>query len=47
MAVGQSLFTEDLQRNGNLDPDALFTLVYKGKGKMPGFGKECAPKVST
>lgn len=23
----------------------MFQLVYKGKGKMPGYGKDCVPKV--
>jgi len=24
---------------------SMFNLIYKGKGKMPGYGVECAPKV--
>ena len=28
-----------------MEPDALYNLIYKGKGKMPGYGKECAPRV--
>jgi hypothetical protein len=41
-----TLFTNDLQRNGLADPDSLYQLMYSGKGRMPGFGKECAPRVS-
>lgn len=24
---------------------SMFNLIYRGKGKMPGYGVECAPKV--
>jgi cytochrome c6 len=44
VAAGATLFTADLQRNGVGEPDSLYQLIYSGKGKMPGFGKECAPK---
>eukprot|EP01024_Parvocaulis_polyphysoides_P061794 TRINITY_DN689_c0_g1_i1.p5 TRINITY_DN689_c0_g1~~TRINITY_DN689_c0_g1_i1.p5 ORF type:complete len:161 (-),score=18.92 TRINITY_DN689_c0_g1_i1:528-1010(-) len=39
-----TLFLSDMERNGYLDVDKLYNLVYYGKGKMPGFGQECAPK---
>ena len=45
MQAGASLSTGDLQRNGMLDPEAMYNLIYKGKGKMPGYGKNCAPRV--
>jgi len=44
---GATLRTGDLQKNGMLDPEALFNLIYKGKGKMPGYGINCAPRVRT
>jgi cytochrome c6 len=44
VAPGATLSLGDLQRNGMLDVDAVFKLVYNGKGKMYGFGEECAPK---
>lgn len=44
VAAGATLFTGDLQRNGVADPESLYKLIYAGKNKMPGFGKECAPK---
>ena len=28
-----------------MTPDAIYQLVYFGKNKMPGYGKDCAPKV--
>ena len=40
-----TLFTADLQRNGLIDPDSLYQLIYRGKGRMPGFGQDCAPRV--
>ncbi len=43
--AGATLSTGDLRKNGMLDPDALYILIYKGKGKMPGYGKDCAPRV--
>jgi len=42
---GATLRTGDLQKNGMLDPEALYNLIYKGKGKMPGYGINCAPRV--
>jgi cytochrome c6 len=44
LQAGATLATADLQRNGYGDPEALYDLIYKGKGRMPGFGRECAPK---
>ncbi|KAF5833745.1 hypothetical protein DUNSADRAFT_9812 [Dunaliella salina] len=44
LAAGASLFPEDMQRNGFADPEAMFNLIYKGKGRMPGYGEGCAPK---
>ena len=35
----------DLQKNGAATPEAIYDLIYKGKGKMPGYGINCAPKV--
>lgn len=42
---GATLFQADLVKNGAADSDSLYKLIYSGKGRMPGFGKECAPKV--
>ncbi|EFJ41518.1 hypothetical protein VOLCADRAFT_121636 [Volvox carteri f. nagariensis] len=44
LAVGATLFPDDLRRNGVDSSEALYKIIYSGKGKMPGFGKECAPK---
>ncbi|GLI67392.1 hypothetical protein VaNZ11_011576 [Volvox africanus] len=44
LAVGATLFPEDLRRNGVDSSEALYKIIYGGKGKMPGFGKDCAPK---
>lgn len=46
LAAGATLFEQDLRRNNVIEPKALYDIIYKGKGKMPGFGLECAPKVS-
>jgi len=43
---GSTLFTADLERNGVADSETLYSLIYSGKGRMPGFGKECTPRVS-
>jgi hypothetical protein len=43
--AGASLSTTDLRRNGVDDPQALYDLIYSGKGRMPGYGENCAPKV--
>jgi cytochrome c6 len=26
------------------DPESLYNLIYGGKGRMPGFGVDCAPR---
>lgn len=44
LAAGATLSTEDLQKNGVSSPEALYKIVYSGKGRMPGYGTECAPK---
>jgi cytochrome c6 len=42
---GETLRAADLERNGLLsDEAALRTVVRLGKGKMPGYGEECAPR---
>ena len=43
--AGASLQTGDLQKNGAASTDAIYKLIYSGKGKMPGYGKECTPRV--
>jgi hypothetical protein len=42
---GATLFQEDLIKNGFADNDSLYSIIYSGKGRMPGFGADCAPKV--
>ncbi|CAD7701420.1 unnamed protein product [Ostreobium quekettii] len=42
---GSTLKLPDLKANGLDEPGALYKLIYAGKGRMPGFGEECAPKV--
>jgi hypothetical protein len=42
---GATLFPEDLQRNSADSPEALYRIIYSGKGKMPGYGADCAPRV--
>lgn len=44
LQAGATLSTADLERNGYGDPDALFRIIYGGKGRMPGFGADCAPR---
>ena len=44
---GASLRLSDLQKNGVASVDAIYDLVYGGKGKMPGYGAGCTPKVNT
>lgn len=41
---GSTLRLPELEQNGLSDPSALYKLLYEGKGRMPGFGAECAPK---
>jgi hypothetical protein len=43
--AGATLFPADLEKNGVADSSSLYQLIYAGKGRMPGFGQECAPKV--
>lgn len=43
--AGATLKEADLQRNGAASVEAIYDLVYNGKGKMPGYGAGCAPKV--
>lgn len=42
---GATLKMPDLQRNGAASVEAIYDLVYSGKGKMPGYGAGCTPKV--
>ena len=42
--AGATLFPADLTRNGINDADAVYDIIYGGKGKMPGYGEGCAPK---
>jgi hypothetical protein len=43
--AGATLFQADLEKNGVADSGSLYQLIYAGKGRMPGFGQDCAPKV--
>ena len=43
--AGATLKEADLQRNSAASVEAIYDLVYNGKGKMPGYGAGCAPKV--
>ena len=43
--AGASLQTDDLEKNGAATTDAIYKLIYSGKGKMPGYGKDCTPRV--
>lgn len=43
--AGATLFQADLVKNGFSDSESLYKLIYSGKGRMPGFGQDCAPKV--
>lgn len=42
---GATLFSSDLQKNNVADAESLYSLIYSGKERMPGFGADCAPKV--
>ena len=44
VSPGNSLFEGDLDRNGLLSSEKLYEVIYSGKGKMPGYGLNCAPK---
>ena len=39
-----TLFESDLRKYGLDDPEQLYSIIYSGKGSMPGFGEECQPK---
>lgn len=39
-----TLYQSDLQKYGLEDPGQLYSIIYEGKGSMPGFGEECQPK---
>jgi len=39
--VYKSLFLDDLERNGVLDQEKIRYIIRYGKGKMPGFAKDC------
>lgn len=43
--AGATLKQADLQKNGVASVEAIYDLVYNGKGKMPGYGAGCTPKV--
>ena len=43
--AGASLQTRDLEKNSAATVDAIYKLIYSGKGKMPGYGKDCQPRV--
>jgi cytochrome c6 len=44
LQAGATLSQGDLERNGMLDVEAIYKIVYSGKGKMYGFGEGCAPR---
>lgn len=44
VSPGNTLFEADLSRNGLVTPEKVFEVIYSGKGKMPGYGANCAPK---
>ncbi|KAH7294102.1 hypothetical protein KP509_28G056700 [Ceratopteris richardii] len=41
---GATLSASDLQRNGMSSVNDLYKIIYSGKGRMPGFGEQCAPR---
>lgn len=43
--AGATLREGDLKRNGVASVEAIYDLVYNGRGKMPGYGTGCTPKV--
>lgn len=45
--ASETLKEGDLKRNGVASAEAIYDLVYNGKGKMPGYGLTCAPKVQS
>ena len=40
-----TLQLEDLQRRGLADVESLYAVIYGGRGRMPGYGADCAPKL--
>lgn len=40
-----TLRLEDLQKNGLDGVEQLYATIYSGRGRMPGYGAECAPKL--
>lgn len=44
VSPGNTLFEADLSRNSLVTPERVFEVIYSGKGKMPGYGANCAPK---
>ena len=48
LEASRSLRADDLARNGlgpgDAQAEALYTLIYAGKAKMPGYGELCAPR---
>jgi len=43
---GAGLTLEELQKNNAASPEQIYSLIYSGKGKMPGYGTNCTPRVS-
>ena len=39
-----TLQKEDLIKYGIGTPEALYDIIYSGKGSMPGYGQDCTPK---
>lgn len=46
MQGGPTLYLADLEKNQLADPPAIYQVIYSGRGKMPGYGIDCAPKVT-
>lgn len=43
LAAGKTLRIDDLEKNQVATIGEIYSLVYGGKNKMPGFGKDCKP----
>ena len=43
LAPGATLFPAALARAGLDSKEALYDIIYSGKGRMPGYGAGCAP----
>eukprot|EP00850_Spirogloea_muscicola_P012110 SM000077S21584 [mRNA] locus=s77:289994:291954:- [translate_table: standard] len=41
---GANLTLSDLERNGVNSEDSIYSLIYSGRGRMPGYGEACAPR---